>query len=78
MKKNISIEDRIIRFVLFDGLLGFTLAGLELSVFWHYTLFVLSMYLLFTIIIGYSPFYHLLGIDTNFSEPKNGSTSSAL
>lgn len=74
MKKNIGIEDRIIRFVLFDGLLGVTLAGFELSAGWNTAIFIASLYILMTLIFGYSPLYHLFNWNTRFSTQNNTSS----
>jgi hypothetical protein len=70
MKKNLSVEDRIIRFVLFDMLLGVSFLGFEIPEIFHMISFVLSIYLLFTIITGYSIFYQILGISTRIPERK--------
>ncbi len=64
MKKNLSIEDRLVRFVIFDGLLGATLAGFDLPPGLHQFFYWVSIYIMVTIIFGYSPLYHLLGIST--------------
>ena len=64
MKKNIGISDRLIRFVLMDLLLGASYYGISLPLFWANLTFIISLGLIFTILIPYSPIYHLLGIST--------------
>lgn len=64
MKKNIGITDRIIRFVAFDLLLGLSFLGFDIPPTLALWSFGLSMALGLTIILGYSPIYHLLGIST--------------
>ena len=64
MKKNLSTEDRIIRFVLFDLLIGVSLSGMDVGVVVANIVFILAIYVLATLIIGYSPIYHLLRINT--------------
>ena len=70
LKKNIGIEDRIVRFVVMDFLLGASFLGIELDPFWTNASFILSIILVITIIIGYSPIYHLLGISTKYVKPE--------
>jgi hypothetical protein len=64
MKKNVGITDRIIRFVLVDLLLGVSLMGMDIPNYLANTAFVISIGLVITIIFGYSPIYHLLGLST--------------
>ena len=68
MKKNLGITDRIIRFVLFDLLVGASLAGIALPMFVQYITFFGFLYLLLTLIIGFDPIYYLLGISTRVEE----------
>ena len=71
MKKNLGITDRIVRFVIFDVLLGATYLGIELPVGWAYASFIVSVLLLISIITGYSPIYHLIGWNTRNAELKS-------
>ncbi|NNE26675.1 MAG: DUF2892 domain-containing protein [Saprospiraceae bacterium] len=64
MKKNIGISDRIIRFVLLDGLLGVPYYGIDISPLLSNLSFVAVIVLGITILTGYSPIYHLLNIST--------------
>lgn len=64
MKKNIGISDRLVRFVLMDLLLGLSYLGMEIPPQILGISFIVSLYLIFTFIIGYSPLYHLFGIKT--------------
>ena len=64
MKKNLAVEDRIIRFVLFDLLMGLSFSGMAVHPNVINIVFVFSFYLLITLILGYSPIYHILGIST--------------
>ena len=64
MKKNVGITDRIVRFVAVDLLLGISLMGMDVPAFLANAAFVLSIGLVITIIFGYSPLYHLLGLST--------------
>ncbi len=64
MKKNLGITDRIIRFVAIDLLLGFSFLGYDIPMYWANTAFVISAFLAITIIIAYSPIYHLFNIST--------------
>ena len=64
MKKNIGIADRIIRFVLLDGLLGVPYYGFDISPIVSNLSFVAVILLGITILTGYSPIYHALNIDT--------------
>jgi len=64
MKKNVGITDRIIRFVFMDLLLGMCLWGMNVPIWFANFSFVLSAYLVFTMITGYSPIYALLNFST--------------
>lgn len=64
MKKNLGITDRIIRFVAIDLLLGFSFMGFDIPPSLAILAFGLSMTLAITIVFGYSPVYHALGIST--------------
>ncbi len=64
MKKNLGVTDRIIRFVLMDIMMGLSLAGIEMPQYLANTAFMISFYLVVTLIAGYSPLYHLLGLNT--------------
>ena len=75
MKKNLGVSDRIIRFVLFDLLLGVSYLGLEVPSFVANTTFVFSLFLLLSLIIGYSPLYHLFGLSTVDTKQDNYSAS---
>lgn len=68
MKKNLGITDRIIRFVAIDLLLGFSFMGFDIPMVYATVAFVWSIILILTIITGYSPVYHLLGISTQEKE----------
>lgn len=68
MIKNLGVVDRIIRFVLFDLLLTLTYSGLEVSRLLSICLGILSLYVLVTVVIGYSPIYHMLHFNTNNSQ----------
>lgn len=71
MKKNTGITDRIIRFVLMDLLLGMSLWGLDVPMWFANTSFILSGYLVFTMLFAYSPLYAVIGFST--LEEKTGS-----
>ena len=62
--KNLSFGDRLIRFVLADMCLGIGHLGIELPPSIVTGGFLLSVYLFITLIFGYSPIYHLLGVNT--------------
>lgn len=64
MLKNIGISDRIIRFVFMDLLLGMCYWGMNVPEWFVNTSFILSIYLVITMIVGYSPLYHLFGFST--------------
>ena len=71
MKKNVGISDRIIRFVIVDLLLSLSLVGLEIPETYATIIFIVSIILVLTVLIGYSPIYHLLGISTKDEALKN-------
>lgn len=64
MKKNVGVTDRIIRFVFMDLLLGMCLWGMNVPQWFANFSFVLSIYLVFTMITGYSPIYTILKFST--------------
>lgn len=64
MKKNLGITDRIIRFVAIDLLLGFSLMGYDIPPHLANAAFIISAFLALTIILAYSPIYHLFHIST--------------
>jgi hypothetical protein len=64
MKKNIGITDRIIRFVVIDVLLGLSFLGQDIPPYLATAAFIISILLAITIIIAYSPIYHVIGIST--------------
>ena len=69
MTKNIGIEDRIVRFVLLDLLLGVPYYGLEISPLVANASFIAVIALAITIITGFSPLYKLLGLSTVYKKP---------
>jgi len=71
-EKNLGITDRIIRFVIFDLLVGASLAGMAMPIFAEYLAFFGFLYLLITLVIGFDPFYYFLGINTK-DVPKHQS-----
>ena len=71
-----GISDRIIRFVLVDLLLGISLMGMDIPIVMANLAFVLCVILVFTIITGYSPLYHLLGISTRSENSDTGGRES--
>jgi hypothetical protein len=64
MKKNLGVTDRIIRFVFMDLLLGMCLWGMNVPILVATVSFVLSLYLIATIVVGYDPLYHIVDFDT--------------
>ena len=64
MKKNVGITDRIIRFVFMDLLLGMCLWGMNVPDWFSNLSFIVSIYLVFTILFGYSPIYRLFDFNT--------------
>lgn len=64
MKKNLGIADRIVRFVLVDFLIGSAYMGFEIPGAWSTAAFIFAIVLVFSIIVGYSPVYHLFGWST--------------
>ena len=76
MYKNLGSSDRLIRFVLMDFLLGFSLSGIDLSPWLANACFMLSMYLLLTMLAAYSPLYYLFGWDTKSAESITTSSPS--
>ncbi|MGA0283529.1 MAG: YgaP family membrane protein [Saprospiraceae bacterium] len=64
MNKNVGVTDRIIRFVFMDLLLGMCLWGMNVPLWFANFSFVFSIYLVFTMITGYSPIYMLLKFST--------------
>ena len=64
MKKNVGVTDRIIRFVFMDLLLGMCFWGMNVPAWFANFSFILSLYLIFTMISGYSPIYKLIGLST--------------
>jgi len=70
MKKNVGVTDRIIRFVFMDLLLGMCLWGLTVPLWVANISFIVSIYLIITIIFAYSPIYHLLKYDTKEEKIK--------
>ena len=71
-KKNIGITDRIIRFVVFDFALGIVLTGFDIPDQLQLILVILGLYILFTVITGFSMIYKLFGYNTidGGSSPK--------
>ncbi|MEO0778428.1 MAG: DUF2892 domain-containing protein [Bacteroidota bacterium] len=79
MYNNLGSSDRLIRFVLMDFLLGFSLSGIDLYPWLANTcfmLFMLSMYLLLTMLAAYSPLYYLFGWDSKSAESVTPSAPS--
>jgi hypothetical protein len=70
-RKNLSAIDRIVRFVIVDLLLGMSYLGEEIPMILAKIAFILSLILIVTIIVGYSPVYHILGISTREKSEKN-------
>lgn len=70
MKKNIGVTDRIIRFVLFDIIIGLSYLDFNIPPALSMVMFVVVMILLLTVIFGYSLLYQLLGISTR-EKPKS-------
>lgn len=70
MKKNVGITDRIIRFVFMDLLLGMSLWGMNVPAWFTNFSFILSIYLIITIIFGYSPLYHIFDFSTKEDKIK--------
>ena len=64
MKKNVGITDRIIRFVFMDLVLGMCLWGMNVPNWLANFSFILSIYIVFTILFGYSPLYHAFNFST--------------
>ena len=75
IKKNLGVTDRIIRFVLVDLLLGSSYLGIELPQPLLLAAFIISLLLIITIIIGYSPIYHVLGWNTRESSTESTETT---
>ena len=73
MKKNVGISDRIIRFVFFDLLLGASFMGFDIPPMIAYIAFPLAVYLLITVIFGYSPLYSILKLNTVYKEEGSNS-----
>lgn len=71
MKKNLGISDRMVRFVVFNLLFGLPLAGVVMPDWLQHITFLLSLYMLITLIIGYSPLYHIVGWNTRKVDEKN-------
>ena len=71
MLKNISIEDRIIRFVIFDFLVGMSYWAVETYPILAGIAFLTSLIVLLTVIFGYSPVYHIFGFSTKAKIPKD-------
>ncbi len=68
MYKNLGVIDRLLRFILMDFVLGYSLAGLELSDFWADACLLFSIYLILTILAAYSPIYYLFDWNTRIYE----------
>ena len=63
-KKNVGVTDRIVRFVMIDLLLGFSLIGVDIPMWVANISFGICLGLAFTVFFGYSPIYHALGKST--------------
>ena len=64
MKKNVGVTDRIIRFVIMDLLLGMCLWGMNVPGWMANASFIISIYLVFTMIFAFSPIYMLFRFST--------------
>lgn len=76
MKRNIGTSDRIIRFVFMDLLLGMCLWGMNVPVWISNTSFIVSAYLVLTMILAYSPIYHIFGFSTRDNALNSGKAPS--
>lgn len=71
MKKNVGVTDRIIRFVFMDLLLGMCLWGMQVPSWFANFSFIISIYIVFTILFGYSPIYQIFDFTTREDGSEN-------